>query len=66
MIQKKQIIIKIIHVHIHIHLVIHNNVVMNTQGVYPRESIESCSWTCVYYHMVRVCVFMYGQETKSR
>ena len=29
-----------IHIHIHIRLMIHN-VVVNTQGVYPREAIES-------------------------
>ena len=35
----------IVHIYIHIRLMIHN-VVMNTQGVYPREAIESYCRTC--------------------
>ena len=38
------IYIYIFNIYIHIRLMIHN-VVMNTQGVYPRKAIESCSRT---------------------
>ena len=41
----------IVHIHIHIRLMIHN-VVMNTQRVYPREAIESCSRTDLPDHTI--------------